>query len=350
MKYGGVIRTYVNLKIYSGGVGNKQMLATDIRNDLPTLNQMHALGATGFARAQPLRQQGGIAQALIELRDFPQMPLSMVRNGMPFIRNGDPGQYWSQAHDVVRLMKDVGHQYLNFQFGWVAFVNDLKKSLKTVLDQEKNLKRILHNNGRIIHCQSIVAKDDPKVTSVTSSNFNIGYPAVEGEFVDQYGKLKTSISVNAGSRFSGAFKYFLEGYKHGEPMTPRLKKKLLHILYGVDTSPNTIWATLPWSWLIDWGTNARDNVANFTALHQDGLVMVYGYVNDYKETITKYTLSGAIIGGRAIRCEQTDVNRYFTRTPGTPYGFGLTRSSFNAKQGSIIAALGLSNLQPQQFR
>jgi len=166
MQYGGVYRHYENLVIYPGGFGNRQFTADNLRNDVPTLNNMNAYGATGIARAQPLRQQGGLGTAIAELRDLPRLPLMMTEDGSAVFRKPNfNGDYWKQIRDAVRLFKDIGSHYLNFQFGWAALASDIKNAIDNVLKMDARLEQLLRDNGRVIHRSSTIVAEDPKILS-----------------------------------------------------------------------------------------------------------------------------------------------------------------------------------------
>jgi len=351
MKYGGVIRRYNNLKIYAGGFGNRNFTDADFRSDVPTVGAMNALGATGIARASPVRSMGGIGAFIGELRDIPRLPTRLIANGKGVRFLSNPGNLYHHIADLkerVRFFKELGNHYLNIEFGWKPFVNDLLNTVSNVTKTEKRLAYLLRNNGRIIR-RKVVINNSTYITGTSTSNFAAGYPVVESEFIDAYGKLKWERRESAKSQFTGAFKYYLD-YHHGTPMTPKLHRQLMRILYGADFSPATAYKLLPWTWLSDWFTNISDNLDNMVSYQNDSLTIVYGYVCDIKQTVDQYTLAGARIAGREVGCTQADINQYIGRTKSTPYGFGLDPFSFSLRQGAIVAALGLSRSKPQHFR
>jgi len=331
MKHGGIIRQYHNLKIYPGGIGNKNFTPDTYRSDVPSVNQMSAYGATGIARASPVRTQLGLGQFIGELRDIPRLPHTILE-----LRNG------------LKIFKSLGNQYLNYEFGWKPFLKDLRGTVKAAVNSEKHIRQLLRDNGKVVRRKVTIAKDS-RITFQGSQGFAIGYPAVEGEFIDSYGKLYTSTIESNRTSFSGAFKYYLD-YRHGMPMTPKLHRQLMTILYGADISPHTAWSLLPWSWLTDWFTNVGDNIANMDMIQNDSLTIVYGYATDYKQTMDQYSLQGTVLHGIPVTASQIVINEYTGRTKSTPYGFGLDPLNFTIRQAAIIAALGLSRSKPQQFR
>lgn len=331
MKYGGVVRQYHNLKIYPGGIGNRDYDATSYRS-VPSVSQMNAYGATGIARASPVRTQLGLGQFIGELRDIPRLPHKILE-----MRNG------------LKVFKSLGNQYLNYEFGWKPFLKDLRGTIKAAVDSEKHIRQLLRDNGKVVRRKVTIAKDSRITSQAILSNFAIGYPAVEGEFIDTYGKLAWSEWETNRTTFSGAFKYYLD-YRHGMPMSPKLHRQLMTILYGVDISPHTAWSLLPWTWLTDWFTNVGDNIANMDMIQNDSLTIVYGYATDYKQTMDLYSLQGTVLGGRAVNATQIVIDEYTGRTKSTPYGFGLDPANFSIRQVAILAALGLSRSKPLAFR
>jgi len=331
MQYGGKFRQYRNLKIYPGGIGNKNYLPSDYRSDVPTVNQMNAYGVTGIARSSPVRTQLGLGQFIGELRDIPRLPHKILE-----LRNG------------LKVFKNLGSQYLNWEFGWKPFLKDLRGTVKAAVDSEKHIRQLLRDNGKLVRRKVTIAKDS-RITFQSTQGFAIGYPAVEGEFIDSYGKLYTTTWESNRTSFSGAFKYYLD-YRHRMPMSPKLHRQLMTILYGADISPHTAWSLLPWSWLTDWFTNVGDNIANMDMIQNDSLTIVYGYATDYKQTMDQYALQGTVLHSRPVGATQIVINEYTGRTKSTPYGFGLDPLNFTIRQAAIVAALGLSRGKPAAFR
>lgn len=112
-------------------------------------------------------------------------------------------------------------------------------------------------------------------------------------------------------------------------------------LYGVRVSPSVIWNLTPWTWAIDWASNAGDVLQNIEAFSNDGLVMRYGYIMSEQSVRYDRRWKGAY-----NRVPLTTADAYGVtskvRERATPYGFGLDPDGFSGSQLSILAALGMT--------
>jgi len=49
-------------------------------------------------------------------------------------------------------------------------------------------------------------------------------------------------------------------------------------LFGIALSPSILWELTPWSWAVDWFSNAGQVINNVTNFGLAGLVLRYGYI------------------------------------------------------------------------
>jgi len=117
-------------------------------------------------------------------------------------------------------------------------------------------------------------------------------------------------------------------------------------LLGLDLNPETLWEMAPWSWAVDWFTNAGDVIHNVNAWSSDGLVLKYGYIMEHTIVRDIYTWVGdtrfkpdTVYPDVVVLVTETKLRRR-----ATPFGFGLTFSSLTKRQKAIAAALGLTRL------
>jgi hypothetical protein len=108
--------------------------------------------------------------------------------------------------------------------------------------------------------------------------------------------------------------------------------------------PNVLWRLAPWSWLVDWFVNAGDVISNLTDMAIDGLVLQYGYMMEHTIICDELRLVGPRFKSGALvdttLCLVTETKQ---RVKATPYGFGLSWSSFSPTQLAILAALGITH-------
>jgi len=142
--------------------------------------------------------------------------------------------------------------------------------------------------------------------------------------------------------FSGAFTYHLpSGYDSRDGMARKalFAKQVL----GVRLTPETLWNLAPWSWAVDWFTNAGDVLHNLSHWQSNGLVMRYGYIMEtisVKHTYT-YEPPAGYTGGKVVP-PLVLVTTVKTRRKANPFGFGLTWDGLSPLQKAIAVAVGLS--------
>jgi hypothetical protein len=114
---------------------------------------------------------------------------------------------------------------------------------------------------------------------------------------------------------------------------------------GTRITPELIWELTPWSWAVDWFTNAGDVIHNISQLGSDGLVMQYGYamrhmrVHEYHRG--HYSFSDSV--GTHVGTVAREIgSEWKQRVAAHPYGFGIDDTSLSARQTAILAALGLT--------
>lgn len=239
------------------------------------------------------------------------------------------------------FFRDLGSEYLNYQFGWKPFVADVKNAAKAIIEQEDILLQLERDSGRDVHRKRFL----PAAIS-TDLVYNTGiYPSSLG---DSVAAMPTgycySVRDERRQWFSGSYTYYFE---------PNLKSEVSRIatearlLYGLTLTPEVIWNIAPWSWLVDWVTNVGDVFHNVSAFQNDGLVLRYGYVMEQNsKKVIRHNRIGAPIPGATSTYPSVSRDAFMglrkARRKATPYGFGLLESAFTTRQWSILGALGIT--------
>jgi hypothetical protein len=135
-------------------------------------------------------------------------------------------------------------------------------------------------------------------------------------------------------------------------------------LYGIALSPSVLWELTPWSWAVDWFTNAGDVINNVTSFGLAGLVMRYGYMME--ESIERIVAEGrcpdanvgdfAIVGNNKqpaiVNLRHVPSGTYVVgtesvtkrRRPASPFGFSVGWEGLSPTQLAITAALGITRV------
>ncbi len=300
-------------------------------------NVLNAFGTTAISRTLPTAPLSGVGQFIGELRDLPKFAVETWKN---------------RTKGFMALAKGGSKDYLNVQFGWIPFVNDIMSFAKVSSSSARHIQQFLRDSGRTVRRRTSPETTTTKSSSVVTTSFS-GVPAIQTWLVEKPGVVTRTVETTTEKWFSGAYRYYVP--TDGELLDPktgqvkldkvvRQSEQLSNRLYGTRITPHLIWQLAPWSWAIDWVTNAGDVVKNLTYFNSDNLVLKYGYVMCRQTRYVTYEVTKPCIlyGGSAVQSTQQIRYRTLQRNRATPYGFGLDPGTFSARQWSIIAALGIS--------
>jgi len=307
-------------------VGPRSSLYPSVPSDLR--DRMIALGSTAIARTIPTNPVAGAAQFLGELREgIPTLP------GSSYVNRGGPG--------------GLADEYINVEFGIKPILGDLRKFGEAVRTGSTVLDQLERDSGRLVRRRySFPEVREVQEPEVLSSNISYGSPplrtASPSAYLQTSGRLTRQRTTITRYWFSGAYTYY---YERGDSARAKLRRteQDLAKLFGARVTPELLWELTPWSWLVDWSSNMGDVIHNFSAFHNDGLVMRYGYMMCHMVISDTYLLDGVVYadgtGGPLSQVFTTEVKK---RVKATPYGFGLDPDKFTTRQWAILSALGIS--------
>lgn len=288
---------------------------------------LNALGATAIAKCQPTNSIADVSTFLGEL----------LKDGLPSIIGA---QTWRDRTDLAR---SAGSEFLNVQFGWLPLVSDITKFTGGVSKASAVLAQYERDAGKVVRRRfNFPLERSTSTTIVGSTNNRQRLSPFKTTYQKGGGRSVQRTRETVRSRwFSGAFTYHLpSGYDSRKTMD---KYALLADRLGLTPTPETLWELAPWSWAVDWFSNAGDVVANVSAFTQYGLVMRYGYMMDHTIVTDTYTQDRTGLEpqfGSApplVLVTETKV-----RKQAHPFGFGVSWNGLSPIQTSILAALGLS--------
>jgi hypothetical protein len=291
-----------------------------------TPSELDALGTTIIANVIPTNPVSGLFVSLGELK----------RDGIPSLFGV---QSWKNRTNTARA---AGSEYLNYQFGWLPLVNDMRKFTHAVRDSDELLAQYARNSGRKIKRSVDVPIDI--VTTVSQGTGRSITPLNSAIYdTSSYGNYTQTVVKSKRRWFRAAFSYYLPPYKPNGDNTRR-NEQLANYLYGYRPTPEGLWDLTPWTWAADWVGNFGDVLHNVGAFQQDGLVMLYGYVME--EGIHSITYSHPEVKFKTYpgvhEVSATVTTTVKQRRGATPYGFGLNPASFTGRQWAILAAIGSS--------
>lgn len=299
-----------------------------------------AIGVKAWAASKPTASQGALGQALGEIRDLPKIP--DIKRVKDLLKQNPKGLF-------KNLGKQSGGEYLNYVFGWVPLVSDVKDYIKNIMKLREHIAQLERDNNRgVRRKKSISGGESVTVTKTTGSSPNTWFgnlrPSLSSSYFLTDWVLYTTVEKVWDYKFAARFRYHLDFAKARNDDVASLLQ-LTRILFGLDVSAYTLYQLMPWSWLIDWFVNVGDNLDNARD-DEDHLVADYAYINGKCTITTRYSLTVSLRGDikESRTFDFVKHETYFRRIPASPFGFGLTFNGFSLKQKAILGALGLTKL------
>lgn len=297
-------------------------------------NALDALGATAVAQCSPTNQAAAASTFLGE----------MVKDRFP----GVPAlNLWTKR---ANALVQAGDEFLNIVFGWAPMVEDVLNISKAISQADETLNQYVRDSGKVVRRQFYFP---PKRTSKTTTNvkgpsilMNVGIGGFdEARFTDPGAIFSITEETEIKQWFSGAFTYHIPEDANILAMAGAASEadKLL----GTSLTPEVLWELTPWSWAIDWFSNAQEVITNLDRLKRQGLVMRYGYMMEHSVNKITYTLEkgGAEVNGKQVTLvlpPLTLVTETKQRRKANPFGFGVTWEGLDPLKLAIAAALGIT--------
>jgi hypothetical protein len=276
--------------------------------------------------------------------------LEAYRDGLPHLVGHT---LW---RDKTLAAKNAGDEYLNYQFGWIPLLSDIKDFIHGIHVFDKRYNQFVRDSGRGVRRRMSFSPEVSYDETVVADKQFIGGPSYvalqfcynNGSIVDgHYGRVIRSRETSVRRWFSGMFTYHAPSnfvpWQYGDVMS-----KARQVL-GLDLTPDVVWSIAPWSWAVDWFSSTGDMIHNLTAYQQYGLVLRYGYIMEHSVVRDTYLFdgdlglrSGSKFTGGPPPVVLTSERKL--RRKATPFGFGIDLSTLSNTQKAIIAALGLSRV------
>jgi len=292
------------------------------RNDL--IND----GTTAIARCKPTNSVADLAVFLGEI----------YKDGLTRI-----GVNTWENRTALAAQKRAAGDYLTYEFALKPLVSDVKKFFTAVKHADKVINQYQRDSGRVVRRRytfpTVKEQTLQKVTTGWPTTFTSVLRDTSVPFGTTYRRRETVIR----KWFSGAFTYHLD---IGDDRISELRNYAQRAdkLLGISLTPDLLWEVAPWSWAVDWFSNAGDVLSNVSDWASDGLVMRYGYIMEHSSVKDTYYFSGPTsLKSSQVRPQTVEISTEVKqRVRANPFGFGLTWDGLSVRQGAILAALGIT--------
>lgn len=249
---------------------------------------------------------------------------------------------WKRRTEVA---KAAAGEYLSREFGWKPLEEDIKSASQAISDSNIIMKHFHDNAGTLDHREfafpDIYESDEKEIGNLTHCLYSTS--ASVGAFnAGQASKITQKTTTHIKRWFSGAFTY---------PSESTSLQKALGIgseadkLLGISLSPDIVWELTPWTWTLDWFSNAGTVINNATSFGAAGLVMAYGYIMEEKIQTVEYSMPTTGLTNvsgppNPVVCKYI----HKIRNEANPFGFGVSWEGLSPTQLAILVALGITFL------
>jgi len=316
---------------------------------------LNVKGAIAVAAVNPGNPIASAATAIGEaLQDVPRIP------GIAL---------WESRLSALGTLAAAGSEFLNYEFGIAPSISDMHDFLKAVHTVDKVIDQFVRDSGRNVRRRYAFPKENSETETWLTPGTDGTYQwSPAGQFYQtSTGVTPNAFAPNRGAAihgyntkrrrtvereiwFSGAFTYHMPRGYDNHLVTDR--RRLMAKLFGAEPDLNTLWNLAPWSWAVDWFTDAGALVKNLQSKISYGTVLRYGYVME-KTTVTdtysawmvpvneglyEAALSRPHPGIAPVTLRTTTKKRI----KANPFGFGISWDGLSTTQQAIVAALGIT--------
>lgn len=251
------------------------------------------------------------------------------------------------VRDTVMNPRNVADHFLNTQFGWVPFLHDVRDFHDTFVNNDKYVRDLSDRNGRSERRRVSLGE----VTTDRELQSGFGELFTPLTLFPRYGSGSASPTwslretVTKKTWAVGKFRFYLQEFDMGNPdyMSAFNRVRRQMDLYGLRICPTNLYNSIPWTWAIDWVSNARDYVDRANDWLVDSLTAEYFYVMTHTVTTWTYTnVLPFVSGGVTLTCSRTTETKQRVEAS-SPYGIDVSWDSLSPRQLAILAALKITH-------
>jgi len=353
---------------YVGGFSNPQFLGVPYPNSIfensETLLATNYLlpslanwSSQAYKKTKPVLERGDVLVSIAESRDIPRMLRSTSETFASSWRSIQRAHRAFGSHtnriSPQMLPKAAAEDFLNLEFGWKPFVKDISKLIDTFQHAGRHFDRIKRENGQWVRRRRTLLEGEPTYTRV-DGNYGQRCSPITGWLANGYmfrdlprweiGRIDSTHVTTVGS-----FKYYRPEFDYtlGDTHSSKLAGIGRHLtLYGARVSPSNVYQAMPWSWLIDWFSNAGEVIDGYSDYIVDGMVAKYLYLMHHTVTTERLTQVLPFKTGDVTLTWDRVIEVKRREEANSPYGFSLSGTALSLRQMAILAAIGLSGKFP----
>jgi hypothetical protein len=224
------------------------------------------------------------------------------------------------------LIKTVSGGFLNFQFGWLATLSDLKKMVNIIDSFQSRIQFLKETFGR----ETRLGYSE-KFGYPTSLPHTLTY---NSPYIDQATRY-TLDDYQALFTAGGYLYHELRGLEDTSRLFEAFKAAL-----GLNNPIKIVWTALPYSFVVDWFARIGSALDRLASQPFEGTWEARRVTNSLKEFyhVTVYQYYFPAYNSQPVKAGEYVIERY-NRHIGLPAGVGTTLLSLDPKQQLLAGAL-----------
>jgi hypothetical protein len=323
-------------------------------------DDMSHLAPRAHSRLRPKIEKANLGMTIVEMREAPQM-LKQTGKGLKdsysalsaFLKRDLSKFETKHLKKVAKsLPKEMSDHYLNLQFGWRPFVDEVIATCDVVINFDRYVENAKRLNDKVVKRRW--SEQDIQTSSLIYQNNggtnSMGItPVLSGtDFVVAGSQLYQIFQETlVQTWYEGAFRsYYPEFDEDRDSPIPGFKTAVQGMrLAGAIPNMTLIYNLCPWTWLSDWFVNVGDNLQVFEDLLSDSVAAKYCYLMRRTYTRFRYKAFNSFYGGNVLEVETTREVEVKRRVAvGNPFSLSLQPGDLSDSQKAILSALGISKL------
>lgn len=338
---------YEGFFVDSGGLWGSDSTSNYQALGVPALTGYDTLA---WDQLKPKVSKANLAQFLYELKDLPHM-LESTANALWNSWRSFGGGYSS----VVMHPKSVADNFLNHEFGWRPFLQDMFSFFDVFHNSEKYIADIVQQNNTWVRKKRVLEETESDQL-LTRYYQNAIVPSTASWQIAGCCKNMTIDGIDCAGFADireikknrvwavGEFKFYRPEFDDSlsEFSSQFVNIQRLMTLYGLRINPTVLYKVTPWTWAVDWFTQFGRLIERVDDFIVDGIVSKYlNIMRRTERLVRKTSVTNFYSGSMTLHWERNQTMKQRIVSD-SPYGFGQPWATLSPKQWAILGSIGIT--------
>jgi len=303
---------------------------------------MGTLGDQAWQRAKPKLEQADGFVFLAEGKELGPM-LKQTSQSLSEAWKTMGGVTAFKRNIITQMRpKKIADDFLNYQFGWKPFLNDLRKFDNLIQNSVKYADKIRRDNGRWVR-RKVTLGDNTTFRLLNAGTGVSLSPGLANDYFESTPKWELYESERTHVYAVGRFKYYRPEFDVPEGQLDVWNAVMQAItMSGLRPTPSNVYQAVPWSWAIDWMSNIGQHVDYYSDVWADSLACEYFFVMQHRVVTRKFRQTLPFPTGLKVLEFDRVIDSKQRQSGLGPYGYSLTWDQLTPRQLAIAGALGIS--------